>query len=281
MFCNSNSNVPNVLPIKEIRVESPSVKTFVFDWDFDLSPISPGQFLMVWNFNDEKPMSVSCVDVDNGEISISVRCVGSFTSQLHDLGVGDLLGLRGPYGHGFDFDGDLTGGRVLGVGGGIGMAPVSCFARYLSESGVGVDVVSAAQTKDELLFVEDLSSSGVDVFCVTDDGSFGKEGFAVDGVQGLLETRVYDLIFICGPEIMMKSIFDLLEDYDMPALYSLERYMKCALGICGSCCVDKTGWRICMEGPVFKDTDIPQITEFNKYHRDATGTKKKNKWTIK
>ena len=74
-------------------------------------------------------------------------------------------------------------------------------------------------------------------------------------------------------EIMMKGIFDILEDASIPAQYSLERYMKCALGVCGQCCVDNQGWRICVEGPVFENDKISQITEFAKYRRDASGLK--------
>ena len=89
----------------------------------------------------------------------------------------------------------------------------------------------------------------------------------------MLEDSSYDYAFVCGPEIMMKGLFDILEDASIPAQYSLERYMKCALGVCGQCCVDSEGWRICVEGPVFENDKIKQITEFGKYRRDASGVK--------
>ena len=89
----------------------------------------------------------------------------------------------------------------------------------------------------------------------------------------LLEDSTYDYAFVCGPEIMMKGIFDILEDAKIPAQYSLERYMKCALGVCGQCCVDSEGWRICVEGPVFENEKIYKIDEFAKYRRDASGVK--------
>ena len=71
----------------------------------------------------------------------------------------------------------------------------------------------------------------------------------------------------------MRIPFDILEEASIPAQYSLERYMKCALGVCGQCCVDSEGWRICVEGPVFENDKINQITEFGKYRRDASGVK--------
>ena len=95
----------------------------------------------------------------------------------------------------------------------------------------------------------------------------------VDCTVSLLEDKSYDFAFVCGPEIMMKGIYEILEDAEITAEYSLERYMKCALGICGQCCVDNTGWRICVEGPVFKNEKIEEISEFGKYRRNAAGIK--------
>ena len=114
---------------------------------------------------------------------------------------------------------------------------------------------------------------GANVYHCTDDGSFGFEGFATDCTIELLKDSTYDYAFVCGPEIMMRGRFDILEKAKIPAQYSLERYMKCALGVCGQCCVDDEGWRICVEGPVFENDKIKKITEFGKYRRDASGVK--------
>ena len=140
-------------------------------------------------------------------------------------------------------------------------------------SGSMISVVPAAVTKEELLFMESLEKSGAKIHPCTDDGSFGFEGFATDCTVSLLEDNSYDFAFVCGPEIMMKGIYEILEDAGISAEYSLERYMKCALGICGQCCVDNTGWRICVEGPVFKNEKIEEISEFGKYRRNAAGIK--------
>jgi dihydroorotate dehydrogenase electron transfer subunit len=118
-----------------------------------------------------------------------------------------------------------------------------------------------------------LEKLGANIYPCTDDGSFGFEGFATDCTVDLLKDSTYDYAFVCGPEIMMKGLFDILEDAKIPAQYSLERYMKCALGVCGQCCVDDEGWRICVEGPVFENDKISKITEFGKYRRDASGAK--------
>ncbi|MGX8693533.1 MAG: dihydroorotate dehydrogenase electron transfer subunit [Methanobrevibacter sp.] len=263
-------NEPKIVEIKEIIDETPTIKTFKFDWDMDtLGRPNPGEFIMVWNFKNEKPMSIS--QINDNELAISVKNIGEFTSQLHDLNIGDQIGIRGSYGNGFD--NSFEGKNIITIGGGVGMAPINAIASDLIKKGNNVDVISAAVTKDELLFSQSLEKLGANVHNCTDDGSFGFKGFATDCLIELLKDSSYDYAFVCGPEIMMKGIFDILEDAKIPAQYSLERYMKCALGVCGQCCVDSEGWRICVEGPVFENDKISKITEFAKYRRDASGLK--------
>ena len=263
-------HVPKVLKIKEIITESESVKTFTFDWDMvNLKP-EPGQFMMVWNFDDEKPMSISKIDTKNQEITISIKNIGPFTNKVHKLNIGDKLGIRGPYGHGFEIKNSK---KILAIGGGIGMAPIASFTEYAIENNLSVDVISAAATKDELLFVDRLNSIGAKVYTCTDDGSCGFKGFATHRMEDLLKTNEYDLVVTCGPEIMMKGILDLANVKNIPTQVSMERWMKCAIGVCGQCCVDDSGWRICKEGPVFWAEDLNHIKEFGKYRRDSSGTR--------
>lgn len=262
-------NEPKIVEITKIIDETPTIKTFKFDWDFEtLGKPNPGEFLMIWNFNNEKPMSISQINDD--ELAITVKNIGKFTSELHELNVGDSIGVRGSYGNGFD--NSFEGKNVIAIGGGVGMAPMNSIACDLARNN-NVSAISAAQTKDELLFIDTLENEGVEVHPCTDDGSFGFKGFATNCLEDLLEDNSYDYAFVCGPEIMMKGIFEILEASDIPAQYSLERYMKCALGVCGQCCVDSEGWRICVEGPVFENDKISKITEFAKYRRDASGVK--------
>ncbi|MDN5374622.1 MAG: dihydroorotate dehydrogenase electron transfer subunit [Methanothermobacter sp.] len=257
-------NVPEVLEIKGIVEESETVRTFIFDWDFRRE-IVPGQFVMVWNFSDEKPMSVSLIDHKRSEIGVSIRRVGEFTSAVHELEEGDLLGVRGPYGRGFE----LMGRNLILVGGGIGMAPLAALAEEAVARGMNVDAVVAARTSDELLFTERLDNAGVNIHTCTDDGTCGFQGFAH---ERLSEIDVeYDMAAVCGPEPMMFHVKAVLDERGIPAQFSLERYMKCAVGICGQCCVDGTGWRVCAEGPVFWDHELRGVGEFGRYRRDAAG----------
>ncbi len=268
MLKTNIKHFPQVIRIKRIVEESPTVKTFYFPWKF--TEEIPGQFLMLWNFHDEKPMSISSIDKVNDEVGVSVKSVGTFTQSLHKLNKNDILGLRGPYGVGFQ----IAGSRILAVGGGIGMAPIAAVTDEASKLGVEVDLITAATTKEEILFEKRLSTNRVNVMPATDDGSYGFCGFATELAEKLIKRENYDMMVVCGPEVMMKKLLDISNKYQLPAQFSMERYMKCALGICGQCCVDDVGWRICVEGPVFWGDQLGMISEFGHYRRDASGIKK-------
>jgi dihydroorotate dehydrogenase electron transfer subunit len=260
-------NFPKVVKIKRIIEETPTVKTFIFPWE--IKEEIPGQFIMLWNFHDEKPMSISLMDPINDEIGLSIKRVGPFTKAIHRLKVGDQLGLRGPYGRGFQ----IAGSKILAVGGGVGMAPIAALVEETIRRGLKVDLITSAATREEILFQDRLETVSVNVLPATDDGSHGFCGFATELAEELLSKTEYDMMVTCGPEIMMKKLFDLSERFQLPAQFSLERWMKCALGLCGQCCMDDVGWRVCVEGPVFCSHELRLISEFGQYHRDASGTK--------
>jgi dihydroorotate dehydrogenase electron transfer subunit len=258
---------PKVVYIKRIVEETPTVKTFIFPWEINKE--IPGQFIMLWNFQDEKPMSISLLDPVNDEIGLSIKNVGPFTNTVHRLKEGDQLGLRGPYGRGFQ----IAGSKILAVGGGVGMAPIAALVEESTRRGLEVDLITAASTREEILFEDRLKTAGVNMFPSTDDGSHGFCGFATELAEELLLKTKYDMMVSCGPEIMMKKLFDLSERFQLPAQFSLERWMKCALGLCGQCCMDDVGWRVCVEGPVFCSHEIRLLSEFGQYNRDASGIK--------
>lgn len=260
-------NTPKIVEIKEIINETATIKTFIFDWK--VKEELPGQFMMLWNFNDEKPMSLSLINSKQNEIGISIRKVGKFTEAVHLMEERDKLGLRGPYGRGFQ----IAGSQILVVGGGIGMAPLITFAETAAAKGVQIDVINAATTKNELPFLDRLKKIDAGLKPCTDDGTYGFCGFGTELARQALENERYDMLVSCGPEVMMKKLADIVDEFRIPAQFSLERYMKCGIGICGQCCVDNVGWRICMEGPVFWRDELRLISEFGQYYRDASGMK--------
>lgn len=132
---------PQIVEIKEIIDETPTIKTFLFYWNMEkFGTPNPGEFVMVWNFSNEKPMSIS--QINNNELAISVKNIGKFTSQLHNLQIGDKIGIRGSYGNAFN--NSFEGKNILLIGGGVGMAPINAIASDLLAKGNNVSVVVAA-----------------------------------------------------------------------------------------------------------------------------------------
>ncbi len=115
----------------------------------------------------------------------------------------------------------------------------------------------AARTRSDLLFPDRFADGHVTI--VTDDGSAGMKGLAVDALKGI-RLGDFDMIYACGPELMLKSIFDHIRDSGIRAEFSLERIMKCGIGICDSCSIG--GRQLCTEGPTFSLEEIASMKEF-------------------
>lgn len=250
--------------IIEIRNETPSVRSFVFNVSFDFTP---GQYVMVWIRGiDEIPMSLS------DRNTITVQNVGAATSALFELGIGDTIGIRGPYGNGFDLHGihDLQDTLLL-VAGGVGAAPLAPLAEAAAGQGFDVLTLIGARTESELLFRRRFEAAG-DVRIATDDGSAGFHGLVTD-LDEIADGRTAGHICSCGPEQMMYALLKRLDEQAIKrARFSLHRYVKCGLGICGACCIDPSGARACVDGPVFSGVDLVD-SEFGRYRRGADGVK--------
>ena len=140
-----------------------------------------------------------------------------------------------------------------------------------------MDFCLGARDKENLLFEKRLSElSNLRMHVATDDGSKGHKGYVTDLLPDLIQNYSGDkkiTLVTCGPELMEKKVLDAANNFNVDAEISIERYMKCGIGICGQCCVDPLGIRMCMEGPVVSKDIANKLTEFGKYHRDKSGAK--------
>jgi len=283
---------PIALPIKQIITESERVKTFVFEYDF---PGEPGQFAMCWvpGF-DEKPFGI--IKKDGTGFMISVAKVGKTTEAMHMMEVGDMLGFRGPYGSAFSLP--ESGKKIALIAGGYGMVPLSFLAQEARKKSIETHLFIGARNKNELLFKSWMEEIGVMIHAATDDGSEGYKGFNTDLFKSVIpanppagggiqsgspigvgdDTMYFDKAYTVGPEIMELKIAKICWENNIPFEVSLERFMKCGIGLCGQCCVDPMGWRMCVEGPVIEGEKLKNIEEFGKYHRTAYGKVEKYPW---
>jgi len=267
-------NHPYICTIERVVDETPTVRTLYFH-DSVLDDVLPGQFAMVWIPGvNELPMSVM-VGKDHNEVGFTVRKRGESSTALYNLKVGDIIGVRGPYGNSFDIKADNT---ILLIGGGTGLVPLMrliSYAGVLSDYTVSeITVLMGSRTKEEVFFekvAKELTpkDSHVKVISVTEDGSYGEKGYVTDVLEKLLEENTYDAIYTCGPELMMHKVVKLANEKGIFVQASLERMMKCGVGICGSCCVGQD--LACRDGTVFDGEYLAKSSEFGHFQRTKSG----------
>jgi dihydroorotate dehydrogenase electron transfer subunit len=249
------NNQMRTTQIVQVHTESPSTKTFVFT-DRLCSKAKPGQFLMLWIPGiDEIPLSI--MDTSNGIVSVIVKAVGDATRHLHNMTPGATIGIRGPFGNSFT----ESRGRVLLVGGGTGTAPLLFLAKQLAAKTERLSFVEGAKTAKELLFIKEIGGlcQEKNIITTTDDGTAGLQCLVTQPLSSLLEKERFDMIYVCGPEIMVKKIFEMTEKHKLPIEASLERLMRCGIGLCGSCVIGK--YRVCRDGPVFNAAQLREMKD--------------------
>jgi dihydroorotate dehydrogenase electron transfer subunit len=260
--------------IERVVSESSNVRSLYFR-DDESSSAEPGQFIMVWLPEiGEFPMSLS---LNSDKLSsIGVKAMGEGSKRLYEAKVGTKLGVRGPYGESFNLRDQSRAGNsnLLLAGGGTGLVPMVVLAKALSNTrNVQASAVVSARTKAEIPFLRAFNSflGSDNVHVTTDDGSKGFKGLGHEKVQELVRrSKRIDGIFACGPERMLAQIYKIATEAQVPIQLSLERIMKCGMGICGSCSI---GDRVlCRDGPVLDATALAAVrNEFGHAFRDKTG----------
>lgn len=227
--------------------------------DAPLPETHPGQFVEVKVEGSpqtflRRPISINYVDREKNELWLLIKKVGEGTHKLAELKAGDTLNLVFPLGNGFSTV-QKAGERVLLVGGGVGVAPLLDYGKYLKESGAEPVFLLGARSKSDLLEQECFKAIAP-VFVTTEDGSEGEKGFVTQ--HSLLASEKFDRISVCGPKPMMVSVAKYAKATSTPCEVSLENMMACGLGAC-LCCVEKTvrgNVCVCKEGPVFDINDL-------------------------
>jgi len=234
----------------------------------------PGQFVEVSVFGiGEAPISLSSSPTNKETFELCVRKLGNLTSKLHKLNVGDKVGIRGPFGNGFDVN-SLKGQDLLFIAGGLGIAPLRSLFNYVlakrKEYG-RVFLLYGCKEPKEMLFGDELAS-----LALRDDVEFKStvnwcpENELWKGNIGVITTLIplvnFDpeqtLAILCGPPVMYKFVVADLKSKKVPddhIIMSLERRMKCGVGKCGHCQINQI--YVCKDGPVFNYSKIKGVPE--------------------
>ena len=256
--------LPRPFRIRSVQRELSDTFTMVLEpEDGGTAAFAPGQFNMLYVFGiGEVPISMSGDSSDSSVVVHTTRAVGKVTIGLSALGVGDKVGVRGPFGTAWPLEA-AEGKDLVFVTGGVGLAPLrpAIYAAMKDRKKYrNLVVLYGARTPEDILFGEELSHwkarFDVDVQ-VTVDRATGDWNGRVGVVTKLVASGGFDrdntVAFVCGPEIMMRYVAQAMQDRGVPAdrIYlSMERNMKCGIGCCGHC-----QWGpdfVCRDGPVFR-----------------------------
>lgn len=262
-----NYNRHTIRKIKKVIDETPTVRTLIFSDDV-MSKVLPAQFAMVWVPGiNELPMSVM-VSEYVGEAAFTVRKHGHASTGLYNVKVDENIGIRGPYGNSFD----IQNGNILLVGGGTGLVPLVRLMKFLKPTD-NVTVLIGAKTKDEVFFENTterfLENIPHQTIVTTEDGSYGEKGLVTDMAENQIEKTKFNGVYTCGPELMMNKIVEMAHKKEIFVQASLERMMKCGMGICGSCCMGEE--LVCKDGTVFDGDQLLTNREFGKMYRNKAG----------
>lgn len=231
----------------------------------------PGQFVQVSVLGiGEAPISISSPPNKNNTFELCIRAVGDVTNKLHSLKVGDLIHVRGPFGHGF---GDsilkrMQGKHLMIIAGGIGYAPLRSLINKVlmeKENYYKISILYGCKTPQERMYPHELGEiekmgGKVELLQTVDkaDGDWqGNEGVITTLIPKVECDPNNTIAAMVGPPIMFKFVLKSLKDIGIPdenIYMSLERRMKCGVGKCGHCQME--GVYVCQEGPVFNYADV-------------------------
>lgn len=217
-----------------------------------------GQFVILRTHRDGERIPVTIADFDRtkGTITCVFQEVGRTTKELATFKEGDCLqDFVGPLGMPSHIE---KYGRVVCVGGGVGVAPVHPIARALKEAGNEVISIIGARNKDLIFWEDRMRAASSELRVTTDDGSYVRKGFVTDLLKELLEEKKVDLCLAIGPLPMMQAVCELTKKYGVRTVVSLNPLMVDGTGMCGCCRVTVGGETrfVCVDGPEFDGHEV-------------------------
>ncbi len=273
---NNDVFLPHIALVDAVRDETPDTKTFTLRFreavEAEAFRFLPGQFIELSVFGyGEAPFCIASSPTRPGSFETTIRRTGSLTDALHQLGPGAEVGIRGPFGNGFDVEGARRK-DLLFVAGGIGLPPLrSLIWNVLDErdSFRSVTVLYGSRTPADLVYKDELkqweADSSVEFHVTVDNSGPGWTGNV--GMVPVLFTKTTlhpesTIAYVCGPPIMIRFV---VQDLFMrgfkeeSVISTLERMMQCGIGKCNHCAI---GHRyVCRDGPVFNFKQIRELVE--------------------
>lgn len=233
---------------------SESITLFELDAKDIASKAQAGNFIVLKiNEQGERiPLTIADYDREKGTITTVFQKVGKTTNQLGLLNVGDFIAdVIGPLGMASHIE---NFGKVVCVGGGVGIAPVYPIARALKEAGNTVISIIGARNNSLLFWEDKMKKVSDELIVTTDDGSYGRKANVTIPLEELLiKDKDIKIVVAIGPAIMMKFVCKTTEKYNVNTVVSLNSIMVDATGMCGGCRIEVGGETkfACVDGPEF------------------------------
>ena len=258
-----------------------SVTLMEIEAPFIAKKAKAGQFIIfrIDEMGERVPLTIAGYDREKGTVSIIFQKVGFSTIALGNLNEGDYIrDFVGPLGKPTHTEGVK---RVCVVGGGVGCAIALPSAAAFKEAGAEVDVVVGFRNKDIVILEDEFKAVSDNMYLMTDDGSYGEQGFVTVKLQQLLESgRNYDAVLAIGPIPMMKFVCKTTEPFGVKTMVSLNPIMVDGTGMCGGCRVTVGGEVkfACVDGPEFDGhkVDFAELMSRNTTYRDREADVKEN-----
>ena len=252
---------------------NPSVTLMEIEAPFVAKKAQAGQFIIfrIDEMGERVPLTIAGYDREAGTVTIIFQKVGFATNALGSLNEGDYIrDFVGPLGKPTHTEGVK---RVCVVGGGVGCAIALPSAVAFKEAGAEVDVVVGFRNKDIVILEDEFNATADNMYLMTDDGSYGEQGFVTVKLQQLLESgRNYDAVLAIGPIPMMKFVCKTTEPFGVKTMVSLNPIMVDGTGMCGGCRVTVGGETkfACVDGPEFDGhkVDFAELMNRNSTYRD-------------
>jgi ferredoxin--NADP+ reductase len=242
---------------KEILAEA--IHLFEVEAPDIVQKAQPGQFIILRQ--DEKgeriPLTIADFDRGKGTLTLIFQEVGRSTIELGKMEAGDrILDMVGPLGKKSEIE---KYGRVVCIGGGVGIAPVYPITRALKEAGNEIISIIGSRTANQLILKKEMTSVSDQIYFTSDDGTIGQQGFVTDVLTKLLADGVkVDLIVAIGPLPMMQAVAEVSRPYGIKTTVSMNPIMVDGTGMCGACRIavgDETKFA-CVDGPEFDGHQI-------------------------
>ena len=248
------------------------VTTLTVSAPFIAKKVRAGQFVIVRadEAGERIPLTVADFDVEHGTVTVIFQAIGYTTKKLREKNQGEYISdVVGPLGNPTELGSPK---RVIVIGGGVGCAIAYPQAKALKNMGVSTTVIAGFRERDIVILEDEMRGVCDSLYIMTDDGSYGEQGFVTSKLSKLINDGEYDLVIAIGPVPMMKAVCSVTKEKGIKTIVSLNPIMIDGTGMCGGCRVS-VGGEIkfaCVDGPDFDGhlVDFDELSRRNAFYRE-------------